>query len=129
LHRARWGEKGGSGALRGELVEEFLARATPQLHAAGLGRLFLLRLGGTCAGAYYGLSDGRRAYAWLGGFDPRFAYESPGTLLIAHAIEAAVAEGCGEFHFLRGRERYKYEWGAVDRWSVRRVLWREAAHA
>ena len=129
LHRARWEEKGGSEALRGELVEGFLAAATPRLQAVGLGRLFLLRLGGNCAGAYYGLSDGRRAYAWLGGFDPQFAHESPGTLLMAHAIEAAVAEGCREFHFLRGRERYKYERGAVDRWSVRRVLSREASHA
>jgi CelD/BcsL family acetyltransferase involved in cellulose biosynthesis len=129
LHQARWQERGGSEALRGGHVEEFLAKTTPQLLTAGLARLFLLRLGGCCAGAYYGMSGGGRAYAWLGGFDPQFAYESPGTLLIAHAIEAAVAEGCREFHFLRGRERYKYEWGAMDRCSVRRVLLRENAHA
>ena len=129
LHRARWQEKGGSDALRGGLVEDFLAAATPQLLAGGLGRLLLLHLDGRCAGAYYGLSDGRRAYAWLGGFDPEFAFESPGTLLIAHAIECAVGEGCAEFHFLRGRERYKYDWGAVDRWSLRRLISREAAHA
>ncbi|HEX5458473.1 MAG TPA: GNAT family N-acetyltransferase [Steroidobacteraceae bacterium] len=129
LHQARWAEKGGSEALRGGLVEEFLAAATPRLVAEGLGRLFLLRLAGHCAGAYYGMSDGLQAYAWLGGFDADFARESPGTLLIAHAIEAASAEGCREFHFLRGREPYKYEWGAVDRWSVRRVLSRETPHA
>lgn len=127
LHRARWQEKGGSAALRGGAVEEFLAAATPRLLERGLARLFLLRLGGLCAGAYYGLCDGRRAHAWLGGFDPEFAYESPGTLLMAHAIQAAVEEGCSEFHFLRGRERYKYEWGAADRWSVCRVLSRESA--
>jgi CelD/BcsL family acetyltransferase involved in cellulose biosynthesis len=34
---------------------------------------------------------------------------------------AAIAEGAGEFHFLRGREAYKYEWGAVDRWNFRRA--------
>lgn len=129
LHRARWEEKGGSEALSGERVEAFLATATPRLLAGGLGRLFLLRIDARCAGAYYGLSDGRQAYAWLGGFDPGFAHESPGTLLIAHAIEHAADEGCREFHFLRGRERYKYEWGAVDRWSVRRVLSRERTHA
>jgi len=126
LHRTRWAARGGSEALRGGLVEEFLAAATPRLLAHGLARFFLLRLDGRCAGAYYGLGDERRAYAWLGGFDPEFGHESPGTLLIAHAIEVAVAEGCREFHFLRGREPYKYEWGAVDRWSRRRVLSRPA---
>jgi len=129
LHHARWQERGGSEALRGELVEDFLAEATPRLLAADLARLFLLHLGGRCVGAYYGMSDGQRAYAWLGGFDPQCAYESPGTLLIAHAIEEAAGEGCREFHFLRGRERYKYEWGAVDRCSMHRVLSREAARA
>ena len=129
LHRVRWEEKGGSEALRGARVEEFLAAATPRLLAEGLGRFFLLRLGGRCAGAYYGMSDGLQAYAWLGGFDPDFAHESPGSLLIAHAIETAAGEGCREFHFMRGREPYKYEWGAVDRWSVRRVLSRETSHA
>jgi CelD/BcsL family acetyltransferase involved in cellulose biosynthesis len=129
LHHARWAEKGGSEALRGESVERFLAAATPRLLEVGLARLFLLRLAGSCAGAYYGLCDGQRSYAWLGGFDPRFGHESPGTLLISHAIETAIGEGCREFHFLRGRERYKYEWGAVDRWSQRRVLSREAGHA
>jgi CelD/BcsL family acetyltransferase involved in cellulose biosynthesis len=129
LHHARWQERGGSEAIRGELVADFLARATPCLLTADLARLFLLHLGGRCVGAYYGMSDGQRAYAWLGGFDPQCAYESPGTLLIAHAIEEAVGEGCREFHFLRGRERYKYEWGAVDRCSVRRVLSRETTHA
>jgi CelD/BcsL family acetyltransferase involved in cellulose biosynthesis len=124
LHAARWQGRGGSAVLSGEGVEAFLAAATPQLLESHLARLFLLRLGGHCAGAYFGLSDGRRAYAWLGGFDPRFARESPGTLLIAHAIEAAVSEGCREFHFLRGRERYKYDWGALERWSMRRVLTR-----
>ena len=52
------------------------------------------------------------AYSYLTGFDPAFAFESPGALLLAHAVEEAIAEGAGEFHFLRGREAYKYEWGA-----------------
>ena len=129
LHCVRWQERGGSGVLREELVGQFLGAATPRLLERGLARLYLLRLDGVCAGAYYGMSDGRRSYAWLGGFDPQFSRESPGTLLIAHALEAAIDEGCREFHFLRGRERYKYEWGAVDRWSTRRVFSRESQHA
>jgi CelD/BcsL family acetyltransferase involved in cellulose biosynthesis len=41
-------------------------------------------------------------------------------VLIGHAIADAVASDATVFDFLRGQEPYKYEWGAVDRWSRRR---------
>jgi hypothetical protein len=47
---------------------------------------------------------------------------SPGTLLIAHAIEEVIREGAAIFDFLRGQERYKYFWGAGDAWSFVRRL-------
>ena len=40
------------------------------------------------------------------------------------AIEAARQDGAREFHFLRGQEVYKYEWGAVDRRNRRRSFLR-----
>src|SRR5205807_436927 len=60
-------------------------------------------------------------YYYLGGFDPELARRSVGTLLTARAIETAVADGCREFDFLRGREPYKYRWGCIDRPHFRRV--------
>jgi CelD/BcsL family acetyltransferase involved in cellulose biosynthesis len=41
---------------------------------------------------------------------------------MAHVIDQAVAAGCREIDFLRGREPYKYEWSAVDRWNVKRSI-------
>jgi CelD/BcsL family acetyltransferase involved in cellulose biosynthesis len=35
-------------------------------------------------------------------------------------IEEAVREGARAIDFLRGREDYKYRWGAKDRETVRR---------
>jgi CelD/BcsL family acetyltransferase involved in cellulose biosynthesis len=40
-------------------------------------------------------------------------------LALGHAIEAAKAEGAASFDFLRGREPYKYAWGARDQPKVR----------
>jgi CelD/BcsL family acetyltransferase involved in cellulose biosynthesis len=80
-------------------------------------RFYVLHLAGTVAAIYYGFIHGDRAYAYLGGFDPAFAFESPGTVLLDHAIREAAREGAREFHFLRGREAYKYQWGAADRWN------------
>jgi Acetyltransferase (GNAT) domain len=52
---------------------------------------------------------------YLTGFDPALAQLSPGRLLVARALERAGDDGAFELDFLRGREPYKYEWGAVDR--------------
>jgi CelD/BcsL family acetyltransferase involved in cellulose biosynthesis len=87
---------------------------------AGLLRLYLLRIEGEPAAAYYGFMHRDRAYAYLTGLNPDFAFESPGVLMLAHALEQALAEGAREAHFLRGQEAYKYEWGARDRWNTRR---------
>jgi CelD/BcsL family acetyltransferase involved in cellulose biosynthesis len=35
----------------------------------------------------------------------------------------SIDEGLKEFDFLRGREDYKYRWGAIDRPSYARRLW------
>ncbi|HEY8564637.1 MAG TPA: GNAT family N-acetyltransferase [Beijerinckiaceae bacterium] len=122
LHALRWRERGEPGVLADEKVQRFHRRALPGLIGAGLARALVARFGNEVGGAYYGFADHDRAYAYLGGFDPAFAYESPGTLLVGHAIEDAVSAGCTEFHFLRGQEAYKYEWGAVDRWNQRWTL-------
>ena len=49
---------------------------------------------------------------------------SIGTVILAHAIDEAVREGCITFDFLRGAEDYKYAWGAQDRINRRRQLTR-----
>ena len=100
-------------------VQSFHRDAVPRLIASGAARLQALRIGGLLAAVFYLLLDGtERVFAYLGGFDPAFAYESPGTLLFAALIESAIREGLGELHFLRGREAYKYAWGATDRTSM-----------
>ncbi|MGK9170138.1 GNAT family N-acetyltransferase [Inquilinus limosus] len=120
LHGARWADQGQPGLLRGGAVQRFHREALPRLIRADLARLTRLRIAGRVVGAFYGLLGRDRTYAYLGGFDPDYAYESPGSILIGHAIAEAIREGRREFHFLRGREAYKYAWGAVDRWNRRR---------
>jgi CelD/BcsL family acetyltransferase involved in cellulose biosynthesis len=122
LHGARWTERGEEGIVRDELVRNFHREALAALSDAGLARCYQIRIGGSIAGAYYGMCDGKRAYAYLGGFDPAFSAESPGSILTGHAIAEAIREGATEFHFLRGREAYKYRWGATDRWNRRRTF-------
>jgi CelD/BcsL family acetyltransferase involved in cellulose biosynthesis len=127
LHELRWNSRGEGGVLEDERVRAFHRDVLPRLDAASLLRFYTLSIGGTVVAAHYGSHHGARAAAYLTGFDPAYAYESPSVILLAHAIKQAAAEGATEFHFLRGREPYKYEWGAVDRWNRRRSFRRIAA--
>lgn len=129
LHGARWTSRGTTGVLDDDGVRRFHAAALPALIEAGLARCWLASLEGRVVAAYYGLCDGRRAFGYLTGFDPEYAFESPGAVILGAAIESAVTEGCVEFHFLRGRESYKYDWGAADVWSLRRLFVRDTAAA
>ena len=127
LHGLRWQSRGEPGVLDKTEAQHFQRLAVPRLAAAGLVRFHALRIGEAIAAVYYGLLHDGHAYGYLTGLDPAFAHESPGTLVIAHAMEQAIREGAREFHFLRGGEAYKYGWGAVDRWNRRRVFRRRPA--
>ena len=138
LHRARWSERGEAGMLRGDL-EQFHRDAAGRLLREGLLRLHTLSFGAQPAATFYGYHAGGRTIFYLGGFDPAFARYSPGTLVVAHAIEHAITrDRARTFDFLRGAEAYKYAWGAVDEplfarsprlVGTRRSREEEAAHA
>ncbi|TGT74827.1 GNAT family N-acetyltransferase [bacterium M00.F.Ca.ET.159.01.1.1] len=124
LHGARWAGHGGG--VLSDMAVEFHRRALPRLADSGMARCLTIQIGDAVVGAYYGFHHRDRAYAYLGGFDPAYADESPGAILIGHAIAGAVSEGAREFDFLRGRESYKYDWGAKDRWTAQKVWMRSA---
>lgn len=131
LHAARWGERGEDGVLADEAVVAAHRESVPWLLREGLLRMYALEVDGAVVAVHYGLMGkagaDRRASYYLGGFDPAWNGLSPGTLLVGHAIERAIEEGCGIFDFLRGREPYKYLWGAVDSPLTVRRLRRAAA--
>lgn len=126
LHSARWNGRG-DGVFADKRVAEFHAAALPGLIAANLARLYGLMIGDVIAAVYYGFVDRGRAYAYLQGFDTKFERESPGLIVVGYAIEQAVKEGAREFHFLRGDEAYKYEWGASPRRNRLKQFVRDSA--
>jgi CelD/BcsL family acetyltransferase involved in cellulose biosynthesis len=122
LHEARWRARGEPGVLADPAVLRFQDEATAALDRAGWLRLHRLRLGGRTVAVQYALQRGRTAYSYLTTFDAGFARLSPGMLLTAFTLEQAVREGARRFDFLRGREAYKYQWGASDRPQARRCI-------
>ncbi len=104
----------GMRAFHGEVAHGLLARDWLRLHG--------LRAGGRLVAVLYGILFRRRLCVYLTGFADEVAAASPGTVLLARALDDAEAEGAAEFDLLRGREPYKYRWGASERWNRRAAL-------
>jgi CelD/BcsL family acetyltransferase involved in cellulose biosynthesis len=115
LHTARWGRQGAAGMLDNPRVAAFHRCVAAAFLARGMLRLYALRLDGEVAAAWYGFAANGRVHYYLGGFDPAFDRYSVGTVIVGHAIGQARGERATELDFLRGREAYKYAWGATDR--------------
>jgi CelD/BcsL family acetyltransferase involved in cellulose biosynthesis len=125
LHAARWSSRGMTGVLADPHVQAFHRDAVPRLQAAGLLALHALSVDDRVVAVAYVLTSADRMYYYLGGFDPAFTAVSPGTQVLAAAIDAGSRAGVREFDFLRGREAYKYRWGAADRATGRRQIGRD----
>lgn len=124
LHTMRWSERGEPGVLKEERLRAFHSLATRCLLARGILRIFRLRLEAGTAAVIYAFFDRDTVYCYLQGFDPGFAFLSPGTLLMFSVIEAAVGWGMRSFDFLRGQEAYKQHWRPQDRSTYRITLGR-----
>jgi CelD/BcsL family acetyltransferase involved in cellulose biosynthesis len=114
LHGARRQDMGEEGLQNDPRVLSFFIEAFSALAAEGLLRAYGLICDGRVVGGHIGFLHRQRASFYFGGFDPAFSFESPGTILIGHAIRRAAAEGAQIFDFLRGGEPYKHAWGAHE---------------
>jgi CelD/BcsL family acetyltransferase involved in cellulose biosynthesis len=126
LHRERWSLRGEGGVLDNAGICAFHRKVARQLLNEGGLRLYLLTLEGREAAAFYGFRHKRRTMYYLGGFLPEFKQLNVGTIIVGYAIEQAAREGAPEFDFLRGDESYKYDWGAINRLTYRRTIYRDS---
>jgi CelD/BcsL family acetyltransferase involved in cellulose biosynthesis len=122
LHGSRWNARGMLGILAGEEARSFHREVVELFTARGALALHSLAIGGEIAAVTYGFYEERELFYYLGSFDPRWSHCGPGALLIGEIIQEAIHNGCERFNFLRGREPYKYFWGAKDCWNTSRIL-------
>ncbi|UQA62960.1 GNAT family N-acetyltransferase [Polyangium aurulentum] len=115
LHASRWQERGDTGVLSADAVQRFHKDVARGFLGRGMLAFEVLRIDRKIVSVLYGFYDHQALRYYLGGFDPAFARASVGSLVLARAIEQALGRGVKEFDFLRGREPYKYAWGASDR--------------
>ena len=122
LHAARWKRRGLPGMLAADVDQSFHRQVARGMLEAGSLRMYAMRVNDRVVAIFYGFAHLATVYYYLGGYDPMLEKLSPGTVIVAHAIEQAVRDGVKTFDFLRGAEDYKYAWGATDRLNKRRRL-------
>jgi CelD/BcsL family acetyltransferase involved in cellulose biosynthesis len=110
------------GGLSGEEIRSFHREAAEDFLRKGILRLYGLKVNGKVSAITYGFLSRGRFYSYLAGFDPALERLSPGSIAIEYAIRDCIREGAAEFDFLRGGEKYKYNWGARDRVNYRLQL-------
>lgn len=78
-------------------------------------QLAFLEVEGVRAAAYMNFVYEDAVLVYNSGLDPeKYAYLSPGQVLIARLIEKAILDGRRTFDFLQGNEEYKYKLGGKD---------------
>jgi len=128
LHQRKWGEAGLFPANPGgDAGRVFIRRLFETFGPHGMVRLSFLTVDGRRIAAGIHLDDGRVIYYYNAGVDPDALDLSPGVVMIARYMEAAIALGRRRFDFLRGDEPYKYDWGAVDE-PIQRLLVLRTGH-
>jgi len=102
--------------------EEFFRALTDSLKEAGMLRLSVLWDGSTALASMYQICFNNIVHLYNSGYDPQFSSLAPGLVLLGFCIKKACLDGCSEYDFLRGTERYKYDLGGQDR-PVYRLTW------
>jgi CelD/BcsL family acetyltransferase involved in cellulose biosynthesis len=108
LHAARWGES--PFALARDFHQEFAAIALER----GWLRLWFLELYGKAAAGWLGYRFAGVESYYQSGRDPAWDKASVGTVLVAHTMREALADGIEEYRFLRGGEKYKQRFATHD---------------
>ena len=96
-------------------MEKFFHASSRAMFEAGFLQLAFLEVSSERAATYLNFVWDNQVLVYNSGLDPlKFAYLSPGQVLIARLIEKAIAEKRSTFDFLQGNEDYKYKLGGKD---------------
>ena len=94
-------------------MERFFRRAFTAFAERDAARLWFLDTASGPVATFVTIEWDDTVGLYNSGFDPARAALSPGVILLAHVVRDAITRGRRTFDFLRGEERYKYEFEPV----------------
>jgi CelD/BcsL family acetyltransferase involved in cellulose biosynthesis len=119
-----WKARAGTAILNDPAAEALYRSFAARASARGWLRVHLLELDGEPIAADLNCSFGRTGLLIKTGFDERHAALSPGLVLRARVLRAAIEEGLEFYDFLAGAQPYKLRWGAQVRRRVTLLAYR-----
>jgi CelD/BcsL family acetyltransferase involved in cellulose biosynthesis len=122
LHKKRFLDLKKPGAYLSPSFRRMHNSIAGDLSEKGQLRLYIMEIDKKPVAALYGFSFNNSFYYYLGGFEPEWGRMSVSTVLIAYAIEQAIAEGLAYFDFLRGDEPYKKKWMSCEATNYRVLI-------
>jgi CelD/BcsL family acetyltransferase involved in cellulose biosynthesis len=119
LHQARWTSKGEPGSFAIPGVEELLRNSARYALANGRLRLWTLKLNGEIAAVRLAFLDNGVVHAFQGGFDPAYAKDSLGSVMLGLCIKDCLEDPeTREYDFMGGTDSYKDWWTKSGRETV-----------
>ena len=110
LHTRRWQSRGKEGSFVLEEKKRFHLEVSKRLCENGQLGLYYLELEGNIISILYGFYYQDTYYFYQSGFDLSYQKQSPGQVVLYHAIQDGFNSGIKRFDFLRGDEEYKLKW-------------------
>jgi CelD/BcsL family acetyltransferase involved in cellulose biosynthesis len=127
LHDARWAQRPESSALAEPEIRTFHLEFATAAFERGWLRLYVMEVDEVPVAALYGWLIGGRWSYYQAGFDPAWSRHSPGFLLLAETIRAAIEDGATEYDMLMGDEAFKRRFATSSR-TVRTILLAPRGH-
>jgi CelD/BcsL family acetyltransferase involved in cellulose biosynthesis len=110
-----WKRETGTALIADEKARTFYESIARWAATRGWLRMVFLRLDGRAIAFRLDLETRTTYYHLKGGYDPEFAFASPGNVLAAAVIESAFSRRLRRFEFLGAAESHKLRWTQTTR--------------
>ncbi len=124
LHGDRWEKLGLPSMIAANHSAEFLRDIARQFEYRDILRLFTLRYEGRVAAISVGFLYRATLYSYLSAFDPHYETLGLGRRLLYESLRHAYEQQYTAWNFCRGKEPYKFSFGAVSIPKRRLILTR-----
>ena len=124
MHQKKWNAEGEPGTFADPRKCEFYKELSDQFFDNNWLHVCRLEINQQPVSYLYGIRYNNCFYDLQSAYDLNWQARSVGTVLLYHSLQNCVTNGIDFYDFLRGEEKYKYQWGAQPRRNLRLLIFK-----